>query len=204
VTLSARLAAQLAHPRGYAGRLLGRLMDLANKEPVQLAIRALAPKDGERILDAGCGSGAALAAVRQLANCELYGVDRSPPMIASARGLLAGDAKLFQGEIGELPPRWPSFDAVLALNVLYFADPEGVMCRALYRALRPGGRLVAYVTDRETMERWPFVRAGYHRLFNAGELESALIGSGFTPASISVKHCAIAPGIKGLIAHAER
>lgn len=204
MTLSARLASQLAHPRGYAGRVLGRLMDLANKEPVNLAITALAPRDGERILDAGCGSGAALAAVRQLAHCELYGIDRSEAMIAAASRLLASDAQLLQGDITRLPSTWPSFDAVLALNVLYFADPEGAMCRALYRALRPGGRLVAYVTERETMERWPFARAGHHRLFDERELESALIGGGFTPASISVKHCAVAPGIKGLIAHAER
>jgi SAM-dependent methyltransferase len=204
VTLSARFAAQLAHPRGLAGRCLGRAMDFANERPLRLAVEALEPRAGERILDAGCGTGAALRAIGEQAECRLYGLDRSETMVAAARYRLGGRAVLARGEIGHLPGVWPPFDAVLALNVLYFADGEGEMIAGLRRALRRGGRLVAYVSDRQTMERWAFTRAGHHRLYHAHELEELLVQGGFARASISIKDHAIARGIRGLIAHAER
>lgn len=179
-------------------------MDCANRRPLRLAIDALAPRTAERILDAGCGTGAALEALAKAADCELYGIDRSAAMIAAAGRRLGGRAKLCRTEIEDIPHEWPRFEAVLALNVLYFADPQGEMIDSLRRALRYGGRLVAYVTDRRSMERWRFARAGLHRLFDAHELESALVDGGFARASISIKDHAVAPGIRGLVACAER
>lgn len=172
--------------------------------PLRLAIGALEPKAGERVLDAGCGTGAALAAVRAQADCEVYGIDRSDAMIAAARRRLGAQANLTRAAIEELPAPWRDFDGVLALNVLYFADADGTMVRGLHRALRYGGRLVAYVTHRSTMEHWSFARAGLHRLYDAPELKAALVQGGFAQSSISIKDLAVAPGIRGLVAHAER
>ena len=64
--------------------------------------------------------------------------------------------------------------------------------------------MIAYVTHRHTMERWRFAQAGLHRLYDAGELEAALVDGGFARASISIKDCQVAPGIRGLIVDAER
>lgn len=204
MTLSTRLAAQLAHPRGFVGRLLGKAMDVANERPMQLAISALGAAPGERILDFGCGTGAALSTIAGAASCELYGVDISATMIAAARRRLGRKATLLHGKIDEMPAAWCGFDAVLALNVLYFADTEGRMVDAVRRSLRPGGRLVAYVSDRQAMERWAFARAGFHRLFDRAELETALAQGGFARQSISIKDHRVAPGIRGLVAYAER
>ena len=204
MSLSQRVAAQLAHPRGLSGRLLGRVMDLANDRPVRLAVAALAPRAGERILDAGCGTGAALAAVRAEAPCSLCGVDRAAAMVAAARRRLGDAADIAVQDIAGLPGEWPPFDGVLALNVLYFADPAGSLVAALHRSLRSGGRLVAYVTHRESMKRWGFARAGLHRLYYAAELEAVLVQGGFARALISIKEHTVAPKIRGLIAHAER
>ena len=179
-------------------------MDFANARPLRLAIAELEPKAGERILDAGCGTGAALAAIRATAACELYGIDLSGAMVTAAERRLGANATLLRGEIEHLPAEWPRFDAAFALNVLYFADPAGKLVAGLHGALRYGGRLVAYVSDRPTMERWPFARAGFHRLYDAAELTTALVDGGFARASISIKEYALAPGISGLIAHAER
>lgn len=204
MSLSARFAAQLAHPRGLSGRLLGRAMDFANERPLELAIDALAPQPGERILDAGCGTGAALAAVRARNHCTISGIDRSSAMVAAARRRLGADAELAVQDIESLPgPRVP-FDGVLALNVLYFDGPRGGIASALHRSLRRGGRLVAYVTHRRSMERWSFAHTGTHRLYDERELEAALVDGGFARALISIKEHAIAPTVRGLIAHAER
>ncbi len=179
-------------------------MDLANERPLRLAIDALAPQPGERILDAGCGTGAALAAILPTAACQLCGIDRSAGMIAAACRRLGGEANLVMQDIASLPGVWRPFDGVLALNVLYFADPAGTTVAALHRSLRPGGRLVAYVTHRTSMQRWRFARAGLHRLYDARELEAALIEGGFAREMISINEHAVAPTVRGLIAHAER
>jgi SAM-dependent methyltransferase len=205
MSLSGRFAAQLAHPRGLSGRLLGQAMDVANARPMRLSVKALAPMAGERVLDAGCGNGAALDLLRSTAECKIYGVDRSDAMVNAARRRLGVDATLACEAIENLARQaWRPFDGVLALNVLYFADSDGVMVAALREALRHGGRLIAYVTHRRAMERWRFSRAGLHRLYDASELEDALVEGGFARASISIKDHLVAPGIKGLVAHAER
>jgi SAM-dependent methyltransferase len=205
VTLSGRFANQLAPTSGLSKGLLGQMMDAANAYPMQLAIAALKPKRGERILDAGCGTGAALALARAAADCQLYGTDSSEDMISVARKRLGADATLACGAIEDrLHLDWQPFDGILALNMLYFAAPDGAMAGALREALRPGGRLVAYVTHRQGSERWRLSDAGRHQLFDASDLEDALMQGGFAPESISIVQQDVAPGMRGLIARAER
>ncbi len=198
------LAAQLARPHGFGGHLLAGAMDLANRKPTRLAVDLLAAYDGERILDAGCGTGAALAAVRKRANVALAGVDPSREMIAAARARLGTVADLRCATIDEMAFAPASFDAILLLNVLYFSDPEGTMIAGLRQVLRVGGRLIAFVTHRETMERWPFARAGLHRLFNADELSEALVAGGFVRERVCVHEVSITRSVRGLLARATR
>lgn len=183
---------------------MGSAMDVANRRPVRTAIDRLQPQDGERILDVGCGTGAALKTILKRARCDLFGVDPSPAMLAAARGKLGGYAQLSDASLGALPFPDRAFDAALALNMLYFCDHEGTMLADLYRVLRPGGRLVAYVTHRDTMDGWAFANAGYHRLYDAGELSAALELGGFAIGSIVIHEACVAPGVRGLFATAFR
>lgn len=200
MNLSERLAAQLASPHGWAGLLLGQAMDFANRCPTRLALNLLQVRPGERILDAGCGTGAALATLISRVDCDACGVDASPTMVATARARLKGRARIEQDSIENASFSSGSFDAALALNVLYFADEHGCLVSALRRLLKPGGRLVVYVTDRHTMTRWRFARVGRHRLFDTKELVNALVAGGFERAAISVFARSVAPGVRGLLA----
>ncbi len=179
-------------------------MDLANRVPTGLALDLLDPRDGERVLDAGCGTGAAIAALLGRADCRCMGVDASPTMVEAARRRLPRDVELACCKVEDLDPCVGPFDAVLALNVLYFAAEDGAMMRRLHDLLRPGGRLVAYVTDAGTMARWRFARAGRHRLFDLPALGCLLEQGGFAPGAISLHALPIAPGVTGLIALARR
>ncbi|HTN15907.1 MAG TPA: class I SAM-dependent methyltransferase [Sphingomonadaceae bacterium] len=198
------LAGQLARPQGALGRLLGGAIDIANRVPTRLALDLLAPRDGERILDAGCGTGAALRDLLHRARVRAVGVDPSPTMIEAASRRLRGQALLLAEPVEAMTLAEGSFDGVLLLNVLYFADWQGRMATAIHRALKPGGRLVAYVTHRDTMERWRFIRAGRHRLFNNNELANALVAGGFVRERICVQEVPVASSVRGLLVRAVR
>jgi len=198
--LARRFAQQLARPRGLAGRLIGNAMDLANRRPTRLALDFLGARPGERVLDAGCGTGAALGMLLDDVAVDAWGVDPSSVMLTSARRRLGERAGLRQVAIEDLAFEDGSFDAVLALNVLYFAGPDGEMVRQLHRVLRPGGRLVAYITRRDTMENWSFAREGVHRLYDAEELVQALSAGGFARREINVQEHAITSSVYGILA----
>ena len=202
--LAHRFAGQLARPRGLAGRLLGQAMDIANREPTRWALDLLAARDGERVLDAGCGTGAALAELRKRARIVPVGIDPSQAMIAAARNRLGEQAELHAVDTSAMPFADGTFDAAIMLNVLYFCDAESRMVADVRRALRPGGRLVAYVTARKTMEGWPFARAGLHRLYDADQLRAALVKGGFATESIAIHARTVARGVSGLLAFAQR
>ena len=178
-------------------------MDLANAGVTRRAVDLLQPQPGEFILDAGCGTGAALGEERRRVSCSLTGIDRSAAMIAAASRSLGEQATLRAGSVEELGSG-PTFDGVLLLNVLYFCDADAAMVRAVHRALKPDGRLVAYVTDRATMQRWSFARSGFHRLFDRYELADLLAAGGFAPAQIKVHEEPLAHFVRGLFAVAYR
>ena len=125
-------------------------------------------------------------------------------MIAAARTRLGNSAELSACAIEAMTYPDAFFDAVLLLNVFYFSDREGEMARNLLRVIKPGGRIVAYVTHRETMERWRFAHAGYHRLFDAEELAAALALGGFVRGDICVQEVPVARSVRGLLVRAAR
>lgn len=203
--LSHSLAQQLARPHGVVGRWLGRAMDLANRKPTRLALDMLDAQPGETIVDAGCGTGAALASLRdRTPGLSLAGFDPSAAMIEAARRRLGHRALLAQATTADQPFGQHRFDGVLALNILYFCDADGQMLRDLRAMLKAGGRLVAYVTDGASMQDWRLVSAGLHRLWTAASLHEALVAAGFAPTAISVQQEAIARRVDGLIVRATR
>src|ERR1044071_8244430 len=114
----------------------------------QAAIEAAAPAAGERVLDVGCGAGAASLALaaRVGAGGQVLGVDISEPLIGRARALAPQDTpalfRVADASSAELPEG--AFDILCSrFGVMFFDDPTGAFAH-MRRALRPGGR-VAFV-----------------------------------------------------------
>ena len=102
-------------------------------------IGLLDPKPGERILDAGCGTGRNLARLDG-AGARAVGVDISTGMLRVARRAVPGAPALCADIQRALPFPAESFDAVLcALIGEHLADLDGTF-REARRVLRPGGR----------------------------------------------------------------
>src|ERR1700676_4734910 len=204
------LGSQLRHPTGAAGSIVGWLMGLVNDEPNRLAVDALELGPGESVLELGFGPGWSLRTIAaRTGGARVYGVDQSARMLEQARrmnevAVSSGRMVLVQGPFSPLPWIDEMFDKVLLVNVLYFFDADGRDISEIYRVLRSGGRLVIYVTSRETMEKWPFAGPDTHRTFDARDLANLLENAGFRRSHITITHAELALGVKGLIAVAEK
>ncbi|WAZ24834.1 methyltransferase domain-containing protein [Streptomyces cinnabarinus] len=104
--------------------------------------------DGLRWLDVGCGTGALSAVLT--ARCRpavVLGCDRSAELVATARVTAHGPVGFAVADARALPVRDGSWDmAVSGLALNFLPEPaEGVAEMA--RAVRPGGRVAAYVWD---------------------------------------------------------
>jgi SAM-dependent methyltransferase len=92
---------------------------------------------GMRVLDAGCGNGLYLRALRER-RVNAVGCDLSPGML---RG--AAHPALINADVTALPVRDGSFGAVLAAHLLDLVPDRSAAVRELRRALAPGGTCVA-------------------------------------------------------------
>jgi SAM-dependent methyltransferase len=107
----------------------------------RVTLRTLNPRRGEWVLDAGCGTGAHLAAIHR-ERSRPVGLDFSRGMLRVARQN-APRAGLVQADLNRhFPIRRGAFDAVLcALVSEHLADLRRFFAEA-FGALRVGGRLV--------------------------------------------------------------
>jgi ubiquinone/menaquinone biosynthesis C-methylase UbiE len=99
------------------------------------------------VVDTACGPGHMLFLYRERYDEKrpLLGVDLSPRMVAIAGEKLGSNARVFVGDMRELPSVKPgSSSAVLNFFALHHLDREGVnvALREWHRILAPGGQLV--------------------------------------------------------------
>jgi len=146
---------------------------------------------GRRILDVGCGLGGDAAAMARLVapGGAVVGIDGSRSMIDAARerhGAVEGLSFEIADAAG-LPFDDASFDACRIDRVLqHIADPARVV-REMARVLRPGGVLVAYDNDWETLTVASVDRALTRTVLNAwcDRFPSGWIGRELVPLFLS-------------------
>jgi ubiquinone/menaquinone biosynthesis C-methylase UbiE len=149
-----------ADPRQYV-----RLIDVARggreDEPAQYrgVFEGLGAREGERVLDVGCGTGGAVRALAATAPGlgRIVGLDLSETMVAEARArtpqsdAAAAPVEFVPGDAHAMPFPDASFDAAYSLRVFeIIGDPRRVLSE-MARVLRPGGRLFVNGID---MDAW--------------------------------------------------
>ncbi len=110
-------------------------------------LRSLDLPCGSRLLDAGCGPGRFLSVASRL-GFRVVGADTSVQMLlASRKADVPMSVGLARASIESLPFADGAFDVVCTAGVLeYLRDDEPVLAE-LRRVLRPGGALLAAVTN---------------------------------------------------------
>jgi len=111
----------------------------------------LAPHQGLRWIDVGCGNGAFTSLLcERCGPAEVQGIDPSEAQLRFARARGADRVAQFRyGDAMTLPFPESSFDAaVMALVIFFVPDPaKGVA--EMVRVVRPGGAVAAYAWDME-------------------------------------------------------
>ncbi|MET7377348.1 class I SAM-dependent methyltransferase [Streptomyces sp. NPDC005526] len=111
------------------------------------AVAELGLRRGDRVLDAGCGTGRALPPLRAAVGPTgvVVGADLTPAMLqAAVRAGRDRDGRLVLADVSALPLRSESVDAVFAAGLIaHLPHPAGNL-RELARVVRPGGTLALF------------------------------------------------------------
>ncbi|MFI7244865.1 class I SAM-dependent methyltransferase [Streptomyces qinglanensis] len=111
------------------------------------AVAEVGLRPGDTVLDAGCGTGRALPALRKAVGPEgtVLGADLTPEMLAEVvRAGRDGTALLFLADVARLPLPEACLDAVFGAGLVsHLPGPESGL-RELARVVRPRGRLALF------------------------------------------------------------
>lgn len=111
------------------------------------AVAELGLREGDRVLDAGCGTGRALTPLRAAVGPSgaVLGADLTPAMLqAAVRAGRDRDGQLLLADVAALPLRSSSLDAVFGAGLISHLPDPAENLRELARVVRPGGTLALF------------------------------------------------------------
>jgi ubiquinone/menaquinone biosynthesis C-methylase UbiE len=187
------IARQSAHPRGFLGHIVARVMALDTAKVNRQMLERLEPKPGERILELGCGHGRALRPVaeRVAPGGVAVGIDPSEVMCGVARhharrALAAGHARVAAGYSDHLPEPDASFDKAFSVHTLYFWPDLARGLRELRRVLKENGELWLAFHSSDNEEIAAELPPSVYTLRSRDEVRVALSDAGFRDAGVTV------------------
>lgn len=130
----------------------------------------------EKVLEVACASGQGLGLIASRAS-HVIGADYSDESLAIAQRTYGQRIPLLRLDAHHLPIRTGSLDVVVLLETLYFLPRPDEFVKEAARVLRPGGRLLISVGNKDC---WDFNPSPiYTDFFGARELSALLSRHGF-------------------------
>lgn len=140
---------------GY-NQIAGHFVQTRQRSWPEFSVLAKYVQPGNRILDAGCGSGRLLNQLEGL-HAQYVGIDASEELVRLARQEHR-DATFLLGDVGKLPFYDDEFDVVFCLATLHHVPGNKLREQAvaeLTRVLRPGGFLLLTNWNLWNVNWWP-------------------------------------------------
>jgi ubiquinone/menaquinone biosynthesis C-methylase UbiE len=150
------------------------------------ALATLELGESDRLLDVGCGPGAAVVEAAPLV-ARATGVDLSPAMIARARSRAngVGNVEFVEGDSARLPFADGEFSAVLSTTSFHhYSQPDRALAE-MRRVLEPSGRIAIgdFTSDRRVMRGVDALlrrfEQGHVHMHRTDELTALLASAGF-------------------------
>jgi ubiquinone/menaquinone biosynthesis C-methylase UbiE len=137
---------------------------------------------GLNILDAGCGTGAAMGYLADYG--EVTGVDFSPFALQLSRR--RGKTRLARGSVTELPFCDAAFDLVTSFDVLCLQGVDDVQAMIEFRrVLVPGGRVILRLPACNWLRGTHDAAVDIGHRYAAGEIRACMAKAGLTAEHIS-------------------
>jgi arsenite methyltransferase len=148
---------QLSLPTGFAGFVIGLLMNRNNAKMNAFAVQQLTIAPTDHVLEIGFGGGGNLPRLIHHAGF-VAGVDRSFDVVRRARkrfaaAVAAGRAGFRVGAVEALPFEAGAFQKACTVNTVYFWTSLAAGCAEIHRVLSSGGRVAIGFLPKERMER---------------------------------------------------
>jgi ubiquinone/menaquinone biosynthesis C-methylase UbiE len=126
-----------------------QLMGRWSRRLAPLLIEFAGLKDGERVLDVGCGTGSLTFALPRAANLEkIEAIDHSPVFVDEAKRRNTDPRiSIREADACALPFQDSYFDRAISMLVLHFVPETGRAVSEMSRVVRPGGVVAAAVWD---------------------------------------------------------
>lgn len=184
-------------PEGEAGEKMLSRMNESHAPVTEWALAFLDPKGASRMLDIGCGGGATIKRLADLApEAAVTGVDYSPVSVQQSRQynadlLDAGRVDVIEASVEELPFEDDTFDRITTVESFYFWPKPEENLKEVLRVLKPGGHffLIADIYGKAGLDQAVLDNIELYDLFNPSKEEFHILfrNAGFIAVKIHVK-----------------
>lgn len=160
---------QLSNPiRVRLKELLSNAGDMSLKRRARRIIEGINPKDGEKIIDLGCGTGYYLFLLSNLRiNLDLTGFDNDIGAMEEAKAMLSfRKIKFVLGDLHRMPFKDNSFDKAVMSEVLEHVENDRQVLKEAFRILKKGGVLIISAPSKNFPLLWDPINWVLQRMFN--------------------------------------
>ena len=148
-------------------------------------------REGERVIDMGCGTGGTWKALsRRWPGLDYIGVDPAEPALSAARR--AGAPTVRRGGLDDPLPEGGA-RAALSLDTLYYARDQRAALARMAGALKPGGVVVLNLPAFEAARGRHDEAVGVVKRYRRGEVAALLDSTGLETVTLEYWNAALFP-----------
>ena len=123
--------------------------NMADMEQIDKLVEVMNLDQESKVLDLGCGAGRISEYIQQKTDCDYLGIDyaNKPIKYANIRNKDNHKLNFIHMDFNNLKLKDMSFDAVIAIDTIYFATDLEKLVKKIKSLLNPGGKLLIFSTE---------------------------------------------------------